>query len=124
MNSLSMKHRVAIVLTLPIFLFAGPETALDWQTGKITDAKSVQHEPMAGDGIIPKVSQMKKHEFTEYAIETDKYTYTIELKGRPHVIINDQVKFATDKGIIWMIDADNQKRKAKILRQTLKELGR
>jgi len=118
-----MKRCAAILL--PILLLAAPKTPLDWQTGKIMDAKSGQYEPLPGGKALPDILNiLNRHGFTDYAIETDKYEYIIELKGSAHVIINDQVKFATDKDVLWFIDADNKQRKTKILRQTLKEPGK
>ena len=123
LKNVPMKSFAAILL--PVLLLAASKTPLDWQTGKIMDAKSGQHEMLPGGKPLPDIlNVLNRHGFTDYSIETDKYEYIIELKGNAHVIINDQVKFATEKDVLWFIDADNKQRKAKILRQTLKEPGK
>jgi hypothetical protein len=64
---------------------------------------------------------LKGHSYTDYVIESDQYVLRVELKGSAHVIVNGDVKFSIEGLTLWFIDADGKERKAKLLKQVLKE---
>ena len=114
--------RAVLWMTFSVLLLAGPPR--QWQLGKIKDAQSGQYEvtaPPNGGALTRAVTVFKSHSYTDYEIESDQYFLTVELKGSAHVIVNAETKFAIEGQNLWFIDADGKERKAKILKQILKE---
>ncbi len=122
---MTMNRRAFTLLLVSALLFAEPKTPpKQWQVGKFKDAESGKYEfpePASGGAATRVVGLLKSHSYTDYVIESDRYVLMVELKGSAHVIVNDDVKFAIEKQTLWFIDADGKERKAKILKQVLKE---
>jgi hypothetical protein len=120
-----MKRRAFMLLLVSALLLAESKTpARQWQAGKFKDAESGQYDVPAspnGGALTRAVSLLKGHSYTDYVIESDQYVLRVELKGSAHVIVNGDVKFSIEGLTLWFIDADGKERKAKLLKQVLKE---
>jgi hypothetical protein len=120
-----MKRRDLMLLLLSVALPAGSKTPpRQWQSGTFKDSQNGQYEvstpPNAG-ALTRAVTVFSNHSYTDYAIESERYVFVVELKGSAHVIVNAAARFATEGQTLWFIDADGKERKTKILKQTLKE---
>ncbi len=78
----------------------------------------------SGGALSRGVALARKHDYTNYTIESEQYLYTVTLSGIPHVIVNAPTRLRTEKSTLWFIDADGKERKTKILRQVLKETAK
>jgi hypothetical protein len=118
-----MKHWFLLLL-FSLALLAAPEKA--WESGKMIAADSGEYESSgAGGGALSRgIALARKHDYTDYTIESERYVYTVTLSGSPHVIVNAPTKFRTEKSTLWFIDADGKERKTKILKQVLKDTGK
>lgn len=123
-----MKRRILMFLLPSVLLLAGPKKATrQWQSGKFKDAQSGQYDVPAspnGGALTRAVTILQNHSYTDYVIESEQYVFEVELKGTAHVIVNAEARFATDGQTLWFVDADGKERKAKILKQILKETAK
>jgi len=115
--------RFALILTLTL----GCSQARDWQVGKIADLQTHQ-QPKTGkllNSVTVRESEVRiigtDYEYVAYdATRAQKGLLTRRLANRGHgcrFIVNDQVKYAQEKNILYVLDTDGKECKLDILRQ-------
>jgi hypothetical protein len=98
----------------------------DWKIGKVADSKIVeigsqttQPRQVYGPFNIPHPEVTTTLTTTELYIVGPEYAYTVQdMKTRRcRYIVGDEIKYAQDKSILYLIDADGHECKAQVMKQ-------
>jgi hypothetical protein len=103
----------------------------DWKTGKVRDSRTVdtgararRATPYVGPYGPPPATVARTTTAAELEISGDEYTYTVRGPGTggfaPHpcrYIAGDEIRYAQDKRVLYVIDADTRECRAQVMRQ-------